>query len=68
MNQDNPLDTANAYRDSEKKMGRALGDVRDTVLLLPKPFAGTLPVLFNNWRNSLKAMKTDYIDIYSSIR
>ena len=29
-------DTANAYRDSEKKIGRALGDVRDKVILATK--------------------------------
>jgi uncharacterized protein len=57
-------DTANAYRDSEKKIGRALGDVRDKVILATKTLCRDAPGAVEQLENSLRMMKTDYIDIY----
>ena len=57
-------DTANAYRDSEKKIGRALGDVRDKVILATKTIRRDAPGAVEQLENSLHMMKTDYIDIY----
>jgi predicted aldo/keto reductase-like oxidoreductase len=57
-------DTANAYRDSEKKIGRALGGVRDKVILATKTLCRDAPGAVEQLENSLRMMKTDYIDIY----
>ena len=57
-------DTANAYRDSEKKIGCALGDVRDKVILATKTIRRDAPGAVEQLENSLRMMKTDYIDIY----
>jgi len=58
------FDTANAYRDSEKKIGRALCDVRDKVVLATKTMLRDGPGAIEQLENSLLMMKTDYIDIY----
>jgi uncharacterized protein len=57
-------DTANAYRDSEQKIGRALGDVRDKVVLATKTLRRDAPGAVEQLDNSMRMMKTDYIDIY----
>jgi uncharacterized protein len=57
-------DTANAYRDSEEKIGRALGDVRDKVILATKTLCRDAPGALEQLEKSLRMMKTDYIDIY----
>jgi len=57
-------DTANAYRDSEKKIGQALGDVRDKIILATKTTRRDAPGALEQLENSLRMMKTDYIDIY----
>ena len=57
-------DTANAYRDSEKKIGCALGDMRDKVVLATKTLCRDAPGTIEQLENSLHMMKTDYIDIY----
>lgn len=57
-------DTANAYRDSEKKIGRALGDVRNKVILATKTTRRDAPGAVEQLENSLRMMKTDHIDIY----
>lgn len=60
----NFYDTANAYRDSEGKMGTALAGVRSKIILASKTMkrdgAGALEQL----ENSLRALRTDYIDLY----
>ena len=58
------FDTANAYRDSEKKMGHAMGDVRDKVIFATKTIRRDATGALQQLENSLQAMKTDYIDIY----
>jgi hypothetical protein len=57
-------DTANAYHDSEKKIGHALGDVRDKVILATKTIRRDASGAVEQMDNSLRMMKTDYIDIY----
>jgi len=57
-------DTANAYRDSEKKIGRALGDVRDRVVLATKTTRRDAPGTVEHLENSLRMLRTDYIDLY----
>jgi predicted aldo/keto reductase-like oxidoreductase len=60
----NFFDTANAYRDSEEKIGKAFDGMRDRVVLASKTLkrdgAGALEQL----ENSLRMMKTDYLDLY----
>jgi hypothetical protein len=57
-------DTANAYRDSEKKIGRALVDVRNKVILATKTLCRDGAGAVEQLENSLQMMKTDYMDIY----
>lgn len=57
-------DTANAYRDSEKKIGLALGHVRDKIMLATKTICRDASSAMEQLENSLRMMKTDYIDIY----
>ncbi len=60
----NFFDTANFYTDSEMKMGEALADVRDNVIIASKTMSKTPEVFWEHLENSLKMLKTDYIDIY----
>jgi predicted aldo/keto reductase-like oxidoreductase len=57
-------DTANAYRDSENKIGRALRSVRDKVIFATKTIRRDGTRALEQLENSLRMMKTDYIDIY----
>jgi len=57
-------DTANAYRDSEKKMGDALRDVRNEIVFATKTVRRDAPGVLQQLENSLHVMQTDYIDIY----
>ncbi len=58
------FDTANAYTDSEKKIGLALADVRDKITIATKTGARNVETFWANLENSLRMMKTDHIDIY----
>ncbi len=60
----NFFDTANFYTDSEEKIGYALSDVRDKIILATKSYTDSLDFVRNNLEQSLRMMKTDYIDIY----
>ena len=60
----NFYDTANAYTDSEYKMGRALGDVRSHIIIATKTAPAALDVMQQHLEQSLKMLQTDYIDIY----
>lgn len=60
----NFFDTANAYSDSEEKIGLALSDVRDKVIIATKSGASTKQGMLEHLDLSLRRMKTDYIDIY----
>ena len=57
-------DTANAYTDSEKKIGLALSDVRDEIVIATKSQSKTRRGVLEHIENSLAMMKTDYIDIF----
>ena len=57
-------DTANGYTTSEERIGIALGDVRARVVLCTKSGAKTPSDLTAHLENSLKMMRTDYIDVF----
>ena len=58
------FDTANAYTDSEEKIGLALADVRDQIVISTKSAARDKAGVLKHIENSLKMMKTDYIDLF----
>ena len=60
----NYFDTANAYSDSEMKIGIALHDVRDRVIISTKSAAKTKEGVLAHIENSLKMLQTDYIDLF----
>ena len=60
----NYFDTANLYTDSEKKIGLALSDVRDKIVLSTKSAASDKAGILAHIENSLRMMKTDYIDLF----
>jgi len=57
-------DSANAYRDSEEKIGLAFEGMRDKVVLATKTIRRDADGAMEQLENSLRMMKTDYIDIY----
>ena len=57
-------DTANAYTTSEERIGIALGDVRHKIILCTKSGASNPEAIMKNLENSLKMLKTDYIDVF----
>ena len=60
----NYFDTARAYSDSEEKIGMALADVRENIIISTKTMAKTVEDFWKDLETSLEKMKTDYIDIY----
>ncbi len=58
------FDTANAYTDSEEKIGMALSDVRDSIVISTKSAARDRSGVLAHIENSLKMMRTDYIDLF----
>ncbi|MFH1479637.1 MAG: aldo/keto reductase [Pseudomonadota bacterium] len=58
------FDTANGYRDSEKKIGSALESVRDKVTLATKTFARDAEKGSRHIEFSLQNLKTSMIDLY----
>ncbi len=60
----NYFDTANGYTDSEMKIGLALSDVRDSVIISTKSQARDKAGCAAHIENSLKMLKTDYIDLF----
>ena len=58
------FDTANAYTDSEEKIGLALRDVRDDIVLSTKSADRTKEGVIKHIELSLQRMKTDYIDLF----
>ncbi len=62
------FDTARAYSDSEEKIGYAFGDrwseMRDNIYIATKTAAKTPEAFWADLEQSLKLLKTDYIDIY----
>ena len=60
----NYFDTARAYSDSEEKLGNALSDVREKIIISTKTGAATVEDFWKHLHQSLSLLKTDYIDIY----
>ena len=60
----NFFDTANAYRDSEHKFGRAFHDRRERVILATKTGRRDGAGVLEHLENSLRMLETDYIDLY----
>ena len=58
------FDTANAYTDSEEKLGLALEDVRDQVVISTKSQARDKAGVLAHIENSLKMLRTDHIDLF----
>ena len=58
------FDTANMYTDSEYKMGLALSDVRGDIVISTKSAAKTKAGVLEHIENSLRMLKTDYIDLF----
>jgi uncharacterized protein len=58
------FDTANVYGDSEKKVGQALCDVRDKVVIATKTLRRDAETAEKHIRQSLQNLRTDRIDIY----
>lgn len=60
----NYFDTANAYTDSEKKIGLALSDVRDKIVISTKSQARDKDGVLRHIEQSLRSMRTDHIDLF----
>lgn len=60
----NFFDTANAYSDSEEKIGLGLSGVRENIFIATKTGSETPDGFFRHLELSLTRMRTDYIDIY----
>ena len=60
----NFFDTANAYSDSEEKLGLALHDVRQDVVIATKSGAADKKTALAHIEESLRRLQTDYIDLF----
>lgn len=60
----NYFDTARAYTDSEEKMGEAFEHTRNRIIISTKTAAQTAEEFWKDLDQSLKTLKTDYIDLY----
>ncbi len=60
----NYFDTARFYTDSEEKIGKALADVRENIIISTKTMATSVEDFWKDLTTSLSLLKTDYIDIY----
>ena len=60
----NYFDTARFYTDSEEKIGRALGDVREKIIISTKTMATTVEGFWEDLNTSLALLGTNYVDIY----
>jgi predicted aldo/keto reductase-like oxidoreductase len=60
----NYFDTARFYTDSEKKLGLALRDVRENIIISTKTMKTDVEGFWHDLEESLSLLKTDYIDIY----
>ena len=60
----NFFDTARSYSDSEEKMGLALADVREKIVIATKTPSTTVEGFWKDLETSLSLLKTDYIDVY----
>ena len=60
----NFFDTARFYTDSEHKIGIALSDVRDKIIIATKSMGRTKDAALQDLEVSLREMQTDYVDIW----
>ena len=60
----NYFDTARVYSDSEEKLGLALSDVRENIVISTKTASTTVEGFWADLNESLRLLRTDYIDIY----
>ena len=58
------FDSANNYTDSEEKIGLALSDVRDRIVISTKSAARDKKTVLAHIELSRQRMKTDYIDLF----
>lgn len=58
------FDTANAYADSEEKVGEAFRGIRDKVIITTKSARRDAMGVVEHLELSLRKLQTDYIDIY----
>lgn len=60
----NFYDTARFYSDSEAKIGKAFGGMRDKIYLASKTMAENVEGFWQDLEETLRQLKTDYVDIY----
>lgn len=60
----NYFDTANMYTDSEEKLGQALEGVRQNVVISTKSAATDKKTALAHIEESLRRLRTDYIDLF----
>ena len=60
----NYFDTARFYTDSEEKIGYALSDVRENIVISTKTMKTDVEGFWRELHESLSLLRTDYIDIY----
>jgi predicted aldo/keto reductase-like oxidoreductase len=60
----NLLDTARGYQDSEERIGRAISHRRDEFVVATKSGGGTREGFWEALEESLRRLRTDYVDIY----
>lgn len=58
------FDTARMYSDSEEKLAYALSDVRENIYITTKTMATDAAGFWEDLEESLRQLKTDYIDVY----
>ena len=58
------FDTARMYSDSEEKIGYALSDVREHIIITTKTMAKHADDFWKDLETSLSLLKTDYVDVY----
>lgn len=63
-NKINFYDTARAYSNSEERIGKALCDVRENIIIASKTKSLNPEDVWKDLETSLKNLKTDYIDLY----
>ncbi|MCI8399086.1 MAG: aldo/keto reductase [Oscillibacter sp.] len=59
----NYFDTANAYTDSEEKLGMAFEGIRQNVIISTKSGGADKKTVLSHIEDSLRRMRTDYIDL-----
>ena len=60
----NLFDTARGYSDSEEKIGYALSEARNQIIITTKTTSTKVEGFWKDLETSLSFLKTDYIDVY----